>query len=88
MKRIPGDKCSSRKNRTFVKISITLRLLSLRGGLFLKLLFQSYKYRLLMLITINLAYIFVEANELNIAFPFVILTSQNCIQRNKLYQGI
>ena len=41
-----------------------------------------------MLITTNLAYIFVEGNELNIAFPFVILTSQSYIQRNKLYQGI
>ena len=29
-------------------------------------------------------YIFLEENELNIAFPFVILMSQNDIQRNKL----
>ena len=27
-------------------------------------------------------------NELNIAFPFVILMSQNHIQRNKLWHGI
>ena len=32
--------------------------------------------------------LFMEDNELNIAFPFVILTWQNCIQRNRPYHGI
>ena len=36
----------------------------------------------------NVVYIFLESNELNIAFPFVISMSQNYIQRNKLYHGI
>ena len=33
-------------------------------------------------------YLFLEGNELNIAFQFVILMLQNYIQRNKLYYGI
>ena len=37
---------------------------------------------------INVAYIFQEGNELNIAFQFVILILQNYIHRIKLYHGI
>ena len=58
--------CSGRKNWAFIKVSITLWFLSPHSGLhfhgFLKLLFQSYKYQL------TVVYIFLEGNELNIAF--------------------
>ena len=50
---------------------------------FLKLLFQSYKYQ-----QTNVVYLFLEGNELNITFQFVILMLQNYIQRNKLYHSI
>ena len=39
-------------------------------------------------ITNNVVYSFLQGNELNIVFPFVILMSQNHIQRNKLRHGI
>ena len=59
------------KNQTSRSLRyITQRFLSLRGGL----LFRSYKYQ-----KTNFVHIFPEANELNIAFPFVILMSQNYI---------
>ena len=45
--------------------------------------FKSYKYQ-----STHVVYNFRQGNELNIAFPFVILILQNCIQKNKVYHGI
>ena len=52
---------------------------AVQGTVFLKLIFQSYKYQ-----QTNIAYIFLEDNELNIAFQFAILILQNYIQRNSI----
>ena len=49
---------------------------------FLKLLFQSYKYQ-----QTNIVYVFMKGDELSIAFQFVILILQNCIQKNKPYHS-
>ena len=47
---------------------------------FFKLLFQRYKYQ-----QANIGYIFWNGNKLNIVFIFVILISENYINRNKRY---
>ena len=71
---VAGNMCSGRKNRKFTNISIILRLYQHCA---VDCVFQT-----------NVVYVFLEGNDLNIAFQFVILLLQNYIQRNKLYNSI
>ena len=77
-----GNMCSGRKIEICKHLSYPMIISDVRWTVFLKLLFQSNINRL------NAVYVFLEGNELNIAFQSVILILQNYIQRNKLYHGI
>ena len=67
----------------YCKLRYPMIFNAVQWTVFLKLLFQSHKYQ-----QTNVVYVFLEVNELNIAFQFVVLMLQTYIQRNKLYHGI